>query len=98
MLKKFLVFLSFALVVALFAWPLHTSTKSMNDASAVNINLAKHELLGDEYLRPLYRLLVTVSAHKTLVRDSLSGKPVPSDEIRRVEVDIDQAFKALLAT
>jgi Amt family ammonium transporter len=58
-----------------------------------NIHFAKLEQIGNEYQRPLERLLQLIPQHRLLARQTPSR--APGDELATAESQIDSAFNAL---
>ncbi len=62
-----------------------------------NIGVARLEQVGDEYQRPLARLLDLVPRHRILTREALVGDADARAELPGVAARIDAAFDALVA-
>jgi signal transduction histidine kinase/CheY-like chemotaxis protein/HPt (histidine-containing phosphotransfer) domain-containing protein/HAMP domain-containing protein len=79
-----------------FTIPILLTTYFLIDEKRIKIDFAQKELYGDEYLRPVSRLLDGVSAHRTLQRRILSGG-APGADIAALRERVDADFARLLA-
>ncbi len=61
------------------------------------IDFAKHELIGNEYQRPLEDLLDYLPQHLQLARRSLAGDAECAQQLARVQEVVDSAFDRLTA-
>ena len=77
-----------------FTIPLALTTYLLLEEKRIKIDFAQKELYGDEYLRPLSRLLDDVSAHRTLLRRHLTGGASDGDVVA-LEREIDRQFSRL---
>lgn len=79
-----------AAIALSFTVPLVLTTWSLVEEKNIKIEFAEQELRGDRYLRPLSRLLVHVSLHRTLVRKD------DDDQASRTEALVDEDLDELL--
>jgi signal transduction histidine kinase/DNA-binding response OmpR family regulator/HAMP domain-containing protein len=87
-----------AVICVVFTVPYALSTWFLLQEKRIKIDFAESELAGDEYLRPLSRLLEDVSAHRNLVQRSLLSPQAPAPvpvEIAALEARIDADFARL---
>lgn len=79
-----------------FTIPLAVTTYFLLEEKGIKTDLAENELRGDAYLRPLSRLVVGISLHRTLSRRDLTGTASLEAELRETEARIDADLARLL--
>ncbi|MFZ5806942.1 MAG: methyl-accepting chemotaxis protein [Verrucomicrobiota bacterium] len=62
-----------------------------------NIQFAEQEMRGDQYQRPLVKLLTLIPEHRRLAMQAANGESQISSKLSSLEKDIDEAFKELEA-
>jgi methyl-accepting chemotaxis protein len=85
------IWMKLAAIALSFMIPLVVTTYFLVGEQSIKIDFATSELQGDQYLRPLSRLLVHVELHRALVRQGDTG------QADRTESAIDADFEALFA-
>lgn len=86
-----------AAICLAFMLPLALTGAYLVREQNTRIQLARDEIDGLRYLKPVNALLQDVSLHRTLVRRGLSGETLPVSQIAQTEKAIDQGFAALTA-
>ena len=87
----------FALISLLFAVPLSWVTYQLFSKIDKRINFARKELLGTEYLRPLQKLLVSVTQSRLLSQRLTSEEIARRPDIVRLQAAIERDIEVLLA-
>jgi|GEM_PF-2378014 len=92
-------------ICAAFTVPLALTTWFLIREKQINIDFAAHEIHGDQYLRPLSRLLDDVSTHRALVHEAPGAETAPAADLaRRIDAEfgdlqrIDARLRRSLAT
>lgn len=85
-------------VVATLAWVAATIAVILTvvDWAGKDIQFAEKELMGNEALRPLVRLVADVSRHRTTLAQEQAGRPEAAAERRRLEERITTGMTHLL--
>lgn len=83
------------LIIASFALPVGTLAIFTFQSLQENIDLARRELSGDSFNRPLTDLLRALSTHQLLLQRYFSGEKQLEPSIAAQQTEIDAAFSAL---
>jgi methyl-accepting chemotaxis protein len=83
-----------AAIALTFTIPLAVTTYFLLEEKSIKIDFARNELRGDEYLRPLSRLLQDVASHEAVSRRRLAGT-ASADDVVRADARIGADFAEL---
>lgn len=83
-----LISISFTLLTGFLAWLIVSNIN-------VNIRFAQWELYGNQYQRPLVKLLELLPKHRDLVRRIELGETEARDQLPALQANVDEAFTAL---
>jgi hypothetical protein len=81
------------IICAAFTIPLALTTYFLLEEKRIKIDFAQQELYGDEYLRPLSRLLDDVAAHRTLVAMGDTASPRLAAVEQRIEDEMSELLR-----
>lgn len=97
MLKRLKIWQKFTLIAVAFSIPIVVLTYFLIVEQGKQIAFSAAELDGTEYLRPLRKLIVDVSAHRDLANAVLVGDASLKADLDKKATEIDADFKALEA-
>lgn len=94
-LNKLKLWQKLALIIGSFVLPIGVLAFFAFQSFQENIQLARQELSGDAFNRPLTELLRDIAAHQLLLQRYYSGEKQLEDEIVARQARIDTAFSTL---